>query len=97
MTVADWAPPRPDPGVGTHSSACCGTSTTTLNDSSHLGWPIPVLTPVPVLVLVLVLDGPIASRRRRKARSARGESKGSMPNTPVFSRTRTEPTDSDYD
>jgi hypothetical protein len=22
-----------------------------LNDSSHLGWPIPVLTPVPVLVL----------------------------------------------
>jgi hypothetical protein len=45
-----------------------------VNDSSHLGWPIPVLTPVPVLVLVL--DGPIASRPRRKARSARGVSKG---------------------
>jgi hypothetical protein len=52
-----------------------------------------VLTPVPVLVLVL--DGSIASwsrARRRKARSARGESKGSTPNTPVFSRpNRTEP------
>jgi hypothetical protein len=34
-------------------------TTFTLNVSSHLGWPIPVLTPV--LVLVLVLDGPIAS------------------------------------
>jgi hypothetical protein len=46
-----------------------------------------VLTPVPVPVL----DGPIASRRRRNARSARGESKGSMPNTPVFLANRTEP------
>jgi hypothetical protein len=36
------------------------TTTITLKNPSHLGWPIPVLTPV--LVLVLVLDGPIASR-----------------------------------
>jgi hypothetical protein len=36
------------------------TITITSNDSSHLGWPIPVLTPVPVPVLVL--DGPIGRR-----------------------------------
>jgi hypothetical protein len=43
------------------SSPSPTTSTITINVSSHLGWPIPVLTPVLVPVLVLVLDGPIAS------------------------------------
>jgi hypothetical protein len=45
--------------------------TSTLNDSSHLGWPIPVLTPV----LELMLDGPIALRPTAGKREAHAASR----------------------